>query len=106
VVYRKALAAAPASSVWISSIGFTTNIEALLKSPPDKISPLNGTELVAAKVKGIAWMGGAYPASGRAGNPNPEHNFGYHKIGPSTYVILLLDAASNPRPAFAFDRQE
>ena len=49
MVYRKALAAAPASSVWISSIGFTTNIEALLKSSPDKISPLNGTELVAAK---------------------------------------------------------
>ena len=42
-VYRTALAGAPDHSVWISSIGFTTNIEALLKSPPDAISPLNGT---------------------------------------------------------------
>lgn len=82
-VYRKALAAAPNSSVWISSIGFTTNIEMLLKSDADHISPQNGTELVATKVKGIAWMGGAYPASVKP-NPNPEHNFGFHGIGPST----------------------
>jgi inosine-uridine nucleoside N-ribohydrolase len=82
-VYRRALAAAPDTSVWISSIGFTTNIEMLLKSESDDISPMNGTELVQAKVKGIAWMGGAYPAS-VAPNPNPEHNFGYHGIGPST----------------------
>eukprot|EP01043_Picozoa_sp_COSAG02_P003161 COSAG02_NODE_75_length_41389_cov_106.665762_35_plen_326_part_00 len=82
-VYRRALAAAPDSSVWISSIGFTTNIEMLLKSEADGISPLNGTELVKAKVQGIAWMGGAYPASVKP-NPNPEHNFGYHQIGPST----------------------
>eukprot|EP00035_Acanthoeca_spectabilis_P032234 m.17874 g.17874 ORF g.17874 m.17874 type:complete len:315 (+) comp5231_c0_seq2:88-1032(+) len=82
-VYRKALASSPDTSVWISSIGFTTNLEALLKSPPDDISPLSGPDLVKNKVKGIAWMGGRYPAS-TPGEPSPEHNFGYHDIGSST----------------------
>ena len=50
-VYRRVLAAAPNSSVWISSIGFTTNLESLLKSGPDEESPLNGTELVRRKVR-------------------------------------------------------
>ena len=72
-VYRKALAGSPDRSVWISSIGFTTNIEALLKSGPDGASPMNGTELVAAKVAGIAWMGGCYPDSLK-GPVHPEHN--------------------------------
>ena len=35
-VYRQALAAAPDASVWVSSIGFTTNLEALLRSGPQK----------------------------------------------------------------------
>ena len=48
----------PDRSVTIASIGFTTNLEALLRSPPDQYSTLNGTELVAAKVLQIAWMGG------------------------------------------------
>eukprot|EP00041_Stephanoeca_diplocostata_P014699 m.276417 g.276417 ORF g.276417 m.276417 type:complete len:89 (+) comp19765_c0_seq8:399-665(+) len=38
-----------------------TNIAALLLSPPDTISTLNGTELVARKVKTVVWMGGWYP---------------------------------------------
>lgn len=82
-VYRAALAASPDGSVWISSIGFTTNLEALLKSGPDRNSKLNGKELVARKVKGLAWMGGRYPASS-PGTPSPEHNFGFHGIGNST----------------------
>jgi hypothetical protein len=49
-VYRTALAGSPDNSVWISSIGFTTNLEVLLKSPPDSVSPLSGHDLVAAKV--------------------------------------------------------
>ena len=82
-VYRAALAGSPNSSVWISSIGFTTNLEALLKSGPDEASSLTGVQLVAAKVKALAWMGGRYPASS-PGTPSPEHNFGYHGIGNST----------------------
>jgi len=38
-VYRQVLAAQPDHSVTISSIGFTTNLEDLLKSPPDTFSP-------------------------------------------------------------------
>ena len=119
-VYRQALAKAADNSVMISSIGFTTNLQALLASQPDAASPLNGTALVAAKVvrscfprvasscvllrykpprnchqpltqyialrvqAGLAWMGGRYPNSDPAkGLPSPEHNFGYHSIGPS-----------------------
>eukprot|EP01051_Picozoa_sp_SAG22_P012503 SAG22_NODE_1306_length_4792_cov_369.145962_5_plen_306_part_00 len=89
-VYRAALAKAADRSVWISSIGFTTNLQALLASGPDEASPLNGTALVAAKVAGLAWMGGRYPDSnpGTKGLPSPEHNFGYHGIGPSTAAVL------------------
>ena len=63
--YRQALAASPDHSVWISSIGFTTNLEELLASTPDSFSPLGGRALVEAKVKGIAWMGGRYVATHR-----------------------------------------
>ena len=49
-LYRQLLAAQPDASVTISSIGFTTNMELLLKSPPDQYSPLSGIDLVAAKV--------------------------------------------------------
>lgn len=80
-VYRQALAATPDASVWISSIGFTTNLESLLRSKPDATSPLSGAQLVAAKVKGLAWMGGRYPDSSRDPEspnlPSPEHNFGF-----------------------------
>mmetsp|Transcript_17388 Transcript_17388/g.45403 ORF Transcript_17388/g.45403 Transcript_17388/m.45403 type:complete len:342 (-) Transcript_17388:170-1195(-) len=89
-VYRAALARSPNSSVWISSIGFTTNLEALLRSEPDATSPMTGAELVAAKVNTLAWMGGRYPAStpGEPGLPSPEHNFGFNGIGSSTAFTL------------------
>lgn len=89
-VYRAALASSPDSSVWIASIGFTTNLQALLTSEPDRHSPLQGAELVKAKVRGISWMGGRYPAStpGGPGLPSPEHNFGFNNIGPSTAFVV------------------
>eukprot|EP00039_Didymoeca_costata_P011342 m.158490 g.158490 ORF g.158490 m.158490 type:complete len:331 (-) comp15138_c0_seq3:56-1048(-) len=86
-VYRKALAEADDASVVISSIGFTTNLEALLQSGPDAYSPLNGKDLVAKKVALIAWMGGRYPNSTSGTGPSPEHNFGYHNIGNSTSFV-------------------
>ena len=69
-VYRKVLAKAADRSVAISSIGFMTNLRDLLQSPADEYSKLNGTELVAAKVKLVAMMGGYYPSS-----PKSEFNF-------------------------------
>ena len=55
-VYRQALVNSPDHSVHIASIGITTNMRDLIQSPPDQYSPLNGTELVAQKVKLIVWM--------------------------------------------------
>eukprot|EP00038_Savillea_parva_P013240 m.209798 g.209798 ORF g.209798 m.209798 type:complete len:360 (-) comp24737_c0_seq1:118-1197(-) len=116
-VYRSALAASPDHSVWISSIGFTTNLQALLQSGPDAISPLNGTALVARKCQGLAWMGGAYPSSASVLNNHPEHNFGYHcsvqdtrchnmtspPIGPSTQFVVQHWPSSVPITFLGFE---
>ena len=45
------------------TLGFLTNIAGLLSSPADSVSPLTGTELVAAKVSSVYVMGGRYPES-------------------------------------------
>ena len=64
-VYRRALARVPNGSATIAVIGFATNIAALLRSPPDQVSPLDGLALAAAKVKMILWQGGLYDAAKR-----------------------------------------
>ena len=62
-----------------------------------KLCRLNGTELVAAKVAQVAWMGGMYPSSGKSF----EHNFGYHDIGPSTqYTVDNFPSNVNPLSHF------
>lgn len=61
-LYRKTLAAQPNNSVTIITVGFLTNIAALLKSPPDAISPLTGMELVHKKVFRMVSMAGAFPS--------------------------------------------
>jgi inosine-uridine nucleoside N-ribohydrolase len=61
-VYRKVLAAQPDKSVTIVTVGFLTNLSALLQSPPDKYSKLNGKELVKQKVKQLVCMAGRFPA--------------------------------------------
>jgi len=72
-VYRRALAAAPNDSVRIVGTGYEENLEALLKSPPDAISPLSGSALVALKVRSLTLTGGGYPShtteNNFAGNP-------------------------------------
>ena len=50
-VYRKALASQPNGSVVIVCTGYEENIDDLLNSSPDSISPLSGKALVAQKVK-------------------------------------------------------
>eukprot|EP00054_Salpingoeca_dolichothecata_P004952 m.32538 g.32538 ORF g.32538 m.32538 type:complete len:324 (-) comp14996_c0_seq2:19-990(-) len=59
--YRNVLSKAEDHSVVIASIGFAVNIAALLESGPDEFSPLNGSELVALKIRQVTWMGGWYP---------------------------------------------
>jgi hypothetical protein len=69
-LYRKLLAEQPDHSVTIASIGFVTSLARLLESGPDEFSPLNGVELVRAKVKNIYAMGGVF---GEA--VEPDYNF-------------------------------
>ena len=69
-LYRKILAQQPDRSVTIASIGFVTTLARLLESGPDEYSPLNGVELVRAKVKDIYAMGGVF---GKA--VEPDYNF-------------------------------
>ena len=61
-VYRKVLSSQPDKSVTIVTVGFLTNLSALLQSPADKYSKLNGKELVRQKVKQLVCMAGKFPA--------------------------------------------
>ncbi|MEI8112780.1 MAG: nucleoside hydrolase [Bacteroidia bacterium] len=60
-VYRKALASQNDKSVVIVTVGFLSNLSALLQSQPDQNSPLSGRELVALKVKKWVAMAGGFP---------------------------------------------
>ena len=78
-VYRKVLAAQKDQSVVIVTVGFLSNLSALLQSKPDQFSPLSGKELVAKKVKKWVAMAGGFPE----GN---EFNINQHASA-SVYVI-------------------
>ncbi len=64
--YRRTLAAQANGSVVIVSLGFATNLSALLASAPDKYSPLTGKELVACKVRLLSMMAGSFGEKIRA----------------------------------------
>ncbi|KAI1137151.1 nucleoside hydrolase [Hypoxylon sp. FL0543] len=61
-MYRSVLSSATNKSITLISLGFLTNLAALLNSPPDDITPLAGPGLVSAKVKKLVIMGGRYPS--------------------------------------------
>ncbi|MDP4212915.1 MAG: nucleoside hydrolase [Bacteroidota bacterium] len=61
-LYRKILSAHPDKSITIVTVGFLTNLAALLKSAPDEYSALNGYDLVKKKVKRLVSMAGKFPA--------------------------------------------
>ncbi len=61
-LYRRILATQPDQSVTIITVGFLTNIAALLKSPPDGYSPLSGIKLVEKKVSKLVSMAGGFPS--------------------------------------------
>ncbi len=63
-VYRRVLAAQPDNSVTIVTVGFLSNISALLDSQPDEHSELNGVDLVKAKVDRLVAMAGVFPEGG------------------------------------------
>jgi len=60
-VYRQILSNQPDTSVHIITVGFLTNLAALLQSAPDKYSDLDGKALVAKKVKRLISMAGSFP---------------------------------------------
>ena len=60
-IYRKILSTQADNSVTIVTVGFLTNLNNLLKSEPDNISPFTGQELVAKKVKNLVSMAGWFP---------------------------------------------
>lgn len=69
---RRTLAKASDRSVVIVQVGFSTNLAKLLTSPPDKVCPLPGVELVRQKVRLLSVMAGAFePANGVR---PPEYN--------------------------------
>lgn len=59
-LYRKLLSEQPDNSVTIISVGFSTNLAALLRTTADEYSSLNGRELVAKKVKLLSAMAGCF----------------------------------------------
>ena len=61
IVYRRILASQPDNSVTLVTVGFFTNLANLLKSQPDSLSALSGTELVAKKVCRLVSMAGRFP---------------------------------------------
>ena len=69
-LYRKILSREEDDSVRICTIGYMSNLENLLKSPPDDISFLNGFELVAKKVSEWICMGGNFPVDTAKDNVN------------------------------------
>ena len=68
-LYRQVLSAADDNSVKIISIGFLTNLAALLNSTGDNSNATSGSDLVSSKVKELIVMGGYYPSGW-------EFNFG------------------------------
>jgi inosine-uridine nucleoside N-ribohydrolase len=76
-VIRKTLVNAADHSVVFVQVGFSTNLDNVLKSPADAISPLTGAELVAKKVKLVSIMAGAFQMirndKGELA-PHPEYN--------------------------------
>mgnify|MGYP000526369706 CR=1 FL=1 len=59
--YRRVLSRQPDGSVTICTLGFFSNLKALLASAPDRWSKLSGKDLVAKKVKLLVSMAGAFP---------------------------------------------
>ena len=60
-LYRKVLARQADHSVVIITVGFLTNLQGLLESQPEHISPQDGQALVKKKVKQLVSMAGKFP---------------------------------------------
>ncbi|MCK4293561.1 MAG: nucleoside hydrolase [Planctomycetes bacterium] len=81
-LYRKILAAQPNNSVTIVVVGWLTNMADLLNSKPDRYSPLNGRDLVNAKVKKLVSMGGVWP------NTKKEGDYNFRMDGAAAHKVI------------------
>jgi purine nucleosidase len=101
--YRATLAAATDHSITIAEIGFLSNLQLLLQSEGDQLSPLSGIDLVARKVKRMYLMGGRHlnnrrasvewnlagcSASDASGLPNHRCDGGYSDIAPMSKEVI------------------
>ncbi|MCC9601346.1 nucleoside hydrolase [Stieleria sp. JC731] len=59
-VLRKVLAESEDNALVIIQVGLASNLAELLQSPPDEISPLNGSDLLRQKCKLISVMAGSF----------------------------------------------
>jgi len=80
-VLRRTLAAAADQSVTYCSVGALSNLEDLIRSQPDDLSPLSGLELIEKKIKLTVIMGGGFPRTA-----NPETNI---KLDPAAAVTVV-----------------
>jgi purine nucleosidase len=71
-VYRRLLGESADRSVVIVTIGHLTNLQNLLRSPPDRHSPLDGAALAAQKVRRWICMGGMFPRGKEANFYRPD----------------------------------
>ncbi|KAI8623600.1 inosine/uridine-preferring nucleoside hydrolase [Xylariaceae sp. FL1651] len=85
-LYRRVLADAEDGSVTIASIGFLENLSGLLNSTADETSPLNGPDLIAAKVAELVIMGGEYPSG---------HEFNFWGDNPLTTAHVVNNWQGN-----------
>jgi len=84
-LYRQLLTKQPDGSVMVLAVGPLRNLANLLKSRPDEVSPLDGTALVAKKVKRLDLMGGNYPP---ANSKEAEWNF---KQDPASAALVCAE---------------
>ena len=84
-LYRKLLSEAEKKSISLVTVGPLLNIKRLIDSKADSYSPLNGQELIEAKVKEFVIMGGQFPAGERR-----EWNFDGNMAGITKYVLQYL----------------
>ncbi len=79
ILSRQLLAGQPGGSVTIVSVGFLSNLAALLDTRPDSHSPLDGEALVKKKVRQWVCMGGIFP-QGHFPDGQGEYNFMYDTV--------------------------
>jgi hypothetical protein len=84
-LYRKILSEQEDNSVVIVTLGPLKNIEDLIKSGPDKYSPLSGNDLINKKVKKLSIMGGHFPEG------KNEWNFNGNMPGVTRFVLENLN---------------